>query len=135
MKIQYVSVGILINNELEILVEKNTTNSIFKGLWQFPGGKVEASEPPLQALERELLEEINVTPLSTTPISFVEYRLENNNKYYTVFFYLVNSWQGEIQAKLNQELSWVSLDTLRLLPKLPYNKAVVETLYSHIKVK
>lgn len=128
MKIVYVSIGILINENNEVLIEKNESNPNFKGLWQFPGGKVEENESPIKALQRELLEElgINIDLEATETLSFNEY--ENNDKHYVVLFYICKNWENNPLAKINQELQWVSIEHIQQLPSLPYNKNVLDKL-------
>ena len=56
-----VAVGILINSEQSILLGQRPEGKPYAGYWEFPGGKIEAGETLLQALQRELQEEINVS--------------------------------------------------------------------------
>jgi 8-oxo-dGTP diphosphatase len=131
MSITYVAIGILINENNEILIEKNSTSTHFKGLWQFPGGKLEQNETPYVALERELKEELNIKTNKehASPILFVEYELKDIEKQYVLFFYICKKWDGEINNNLNQEIKWVSLEDLKNMPILPYNKPVINKLY------
>ncbi|MCL2566593.1 MAG: (deoxy)nucleoside triphosphate pyrophosphohydrolase [Alphaproteobacteria bacterium] len=128
MEIVYVSIGILINEDQEILVEKNETNPNFKGLWQFPGGKVEDGESPIVALHREILEElgVDIDLDSAKKLTFTEY--ENNNKHYVVLFYVCKKWHNTPYARINQEIQWCSLEKIQQLPSLPYNIEVIDKL-------
>jgi 8-oxo-dGTP diphosphatase len=128
MKVIYVSIGILINESGEFLMEKNESNPAFKDMWQFPGGKVEENEPPIQALQRELYEEleIDLDIDCTVKLTFTEY--ENNNKHYVVLFYVCKRWKNTPKSKINQELQWINLENLQQLPSLPYNKEVLDKL-------
>lgn len=132
MKITYVSVGILINENNEILMEKNESNPNFKGLWQFPGGKIEENEPPIIALQRELLEELNIDLdlESTTKLSFTEYHYTNTH--YVVLFYICKQWKNTPVPKLNQELQWVKMENIHQFPSFPYNKEVLDKLADNI---
>ena len=55
-----VVVGIIRNPLGEILIAKRPEHKYKGGLWEFPGGKIEPSETPLDALKRELREELNI---------------------------------------------------------------------------
>ncbi len=134
MKIIYVSTGIIINENNEILIEKHEINPDFKGLWQFPGGKVEENEAPIKALQRELFEELNINLDldSATPFTFTEY--QNNGKYYVILFYICKKWENKPVAKINQELQWVKIEKINQLPTLPCNKKIFNKLiFNYLK--
>ncbi len=130
MKIIYVSIGVLINNKRQVLMEKNATNPNFKGLWQFPGGKVEPNETPIVALKRELAEELNIEIYDdlAEAFTFNEYYDSLKDCHYVVLFYLCKKWQGEIVAKLGQEVKWINVADMQILPSLPYNSFLIHKL-------
>ncbi len=61
MKPQPIALIVVFNGNGEILLLKRPDDVHCCGLWSFPGGKVEASETPLDAARRELLEETGLT--------------------------------------------------------------------------
>ena len=129
MTITYVSVAILIDENNRVLLEKNTLSSRFKGLWQFPGGKLELNETPFDALKRELQEELSIEPIQedTAPLSFIEYTLDNQNSY-VVFFYICRKWIGNVNNNIEQSTIWIDIKELINIPILPYNKPVISKL-------
>lgn len=58
MKKQINVVGAVIIKNNEILCAQRGKEGTLGGLWEFPGGKIEADETPRQALEREIREEL-----------------------------------------------------------------------------
>jgi A/G-specific adenine glycosylase len=54
-----VTVGVLVQND-RIFIQKRAENGLMAGLWEFPGGKVEQSETPEEALVREFSEELRL---------------------------------------------------------------------------
>ena len=52
--------GVLINSSQQILACKRASDQVMSGHWEFPGGKVEANETPIDALKRELNEELGL---------------------------------------------------------------------------
>lgn len=70
-----IAAGIIINRQtLEdvVLLGQRPEGKNLEGLWEFPGGKVEPGEQPLDALIRELREELGHDVIVNTPLpSFV----------------------------------------------------------------
>lgn len=55
-----VAVGILLNAQNEALIDRRPEGKIYAGYWEFPGGKIEAGETPVEALVREFKEELGI---------------------------------------------------------------------------
>ena len=62
-----VAVGILIRADGDFLLTSRPAAKVYAGYWEFPGGKLEAGESVLQALQREFQEEICITTLAAMP--------------------------------------------------------------------
>jgi 8-oxo-dGTP diphosphatase len=114
-----VAVGILVNKEGEILLAERPSGKSFAGWWEFPGGKIEQLETPLDALARELEEElgIKIKHNSTVLLGNIEYA-------YPEFFFKApvftcTAWENDPQPLEGQKLAWVeprSLVSYQLLP-------------------
>lgn len=53
-------VGAVITDNGKILCAQRGFEKALPGLWEFPGGKIEVSETPQQALQREIHEEMQI---------------------------------------------------------------------------
>ena len=109
----------LINEYEKVLINERPVGKDYAGYWEFPGGKVDESETPEEAIIRELKEEINidVTGSCLAPLSFTEKQYDNY--YVVVLLYVCRRWNGHIMPMEEQELAWVNpkeIDNFKLLP-------------------
>ncbi len=86
------------------------------GLWEFPGGKVEAGETPEAALIRELHEELGIDTWSSclAPLTFASHGYESFHLLMPVF--ICRKWEGTPHSKEGQALKWVRPTQLRDFP-------------------
>ena len=107
------------NEKGEVLIAKRPLGRPLAGLWEFPGGKVEAGEEPEEALIRELAEElgIEIARADLTPLTFASHAYAEFHLLMPV--YLCKRWRGEVAAHEGQELLWVKPDALPLYDMPP----------------
>lgn len=108
--ILHVAVGIIRNKEGEVLIALRDKKQHQGGLWEFPGGKVEAGESLVEALSRELKEELDLEVLSSSTLLKVEH--DYGDKQVLLDVCLVESFHGKAKGKEGQAISWVSLKEL-----------------------
>ncbi len=106
MTILQVAVGVIKNSEGKILISRRHESSHQGGLWEFPGGKIEASETAEFALARELKEELNITVTSATPLITVNHQYPDLAVRLKV--YLVEQFLGEAQGCESQAIKWIT---------------------------
>lgn len=92
----------------------------------FPGGKIEAGETPDQAVIRELQEEVGITPERFSLFEKLEYQFPD--RHITLWFWLVESWEGEPWGKEGQPGQWIALDNLNAEDFPPANEPVIAKL-------
>lgn len=119
--------GIIYNDDRsKILLSKRKAGQHQGGLWEFPGGKIEASEDQRNALARELKEELGIQPGSATFYTDVEHQYTDKRVH--LWFWKVFDIQGEPNACEQQEWRWWELQQLQTLEFPKANQGVVERL-------
>ena len=109
-KYVHVVIGIIQNSNRHVLVSKRNAESHLGGLLEFPGGKVEKNESPIEALARELKEELNIESIECEPLIQIPYCYPDRNVLLDA--YLVKKFTGKVVANEGQELFWQSIDIL-----------------------
>jgi len=124
----FVVAAAFLNQTNEILVQKRPTGKMMAGLWEFPGGKVEAGEEPESALSRELKEELGVVvdPQNLVPATFASEPLGDKNL--LLLLYICREWEGEPQALESTEIAWVTVEEMKALPMPPADRPFVDYL-------
>ena len=102
----------------------------FSFKWEFPGGKVERNEFHLEALKRELLEELSIKININKLIFLKSYPVIRRKKKLILNFFLLNSWNGIIKPLENQEIRWIKLENIRDYKVLVSNKKIIDLLGS-----
>ena len=97
----------LIDADGRVLLAKRPPGRPLEGLWEFPGGKVEAGETPEAALVRELAEELGIAVAEKclAPLTFASHSYEAFHLLMPL--YACRKWEGEVTARQGQELVWV----------------------------
>jgi 8-oxo-dGTP diphosphatase len=111
-----VAAAALIRSDGRLLLAQRPEGKAMAGLWEFPGGKVEAGESPQAALVRELREElaIDVAEDDMEAFTFASHAYETFDLLMPVF--LVRRWKGEPTALEGQKLVWASASDVRNYP-------------------
>ncbi len=107
----HVAVGLVFNAEGEVLVSRRRPGGHLGGLWEFPGGKVEAGETAAQALRRELAEELGIDARRAFPVKKVFHRYEDRAVLLDVW--RVAEHAGRPRGLEGQEVAWRPLERLR----------------------
>jgi 8-oxo-dGTP diphosphatase len=111
-----VAVGVLIRPDGDFLLTSRPAGKVYAGYWEFPGGKLEPGETVLQALQRELQEELGITTVQAalwrTELVDYPHALVRLN------FCKVAQWRGELQMREAQQFAWQRLP-VQVSPVLP----------------
>jgi 8-oxo-dGTP diphosphatase len=102
----HVVAAVIRNADNAILIAKRPADKHQGGLWEFPGGKVEAGESPQQALARELEEELGITPTVSHPLIRIAH--DYPDKQVLLDVWQVSAFAGEPHGREQQPLRWVA---------------------------
>ncbi|KAA8678698.1 NUDIX hydrolase [Vibrio gigantis] len=101
-------VSFILLNESQVLLEKRSeSKETDPSLITIPGGHIEHGENQVQALFRELDEELNVTP---TEYSFLCSLYHPTKELQLIHYFIVSDWKGDITAQEADSVEWYSLN-------------------------
>ena len=104
----------------------------FKGLWEFPGGKIEAGETPQQALCREIMEELDTKIKVYDLIDTVEYDYPDFHLSMDCFWCEVI--EGNLILKEAEAAKWLTRETLDSVNWLPADLALIDKIRTQMKI-
>lgn len=108
------------------MIAKRPADKDHGGLWEFPGGKIELSERPSDALQRELKEEIGIDITSFHAMEQVAFNYPT--KRVVLYFFKVTSFKGEPKGLEDQEVRWIRKTDLTQFSFPEANQPIVEAL-------
>jgi 8-oxo-dGTP diphosphatase len=102
-----VAAAALIDPDGRVLIAERPAGKAMAGLWEFPGGKLEAGETPEQALIRELHEElgISVKEACLAPFTFASH--DYPGFHLLMPLYLCRRWDGTPVPREHRAIKWV----------------------------
>ncbi|WP_447756736.1 (deoxy)nucleoside triphosphate pyrophosphohydrolase [Sphingopyxis fribergensis] len=118
----------LVDRDGRLLVQQRPEGLSMAGLWEFPGGKLEAGETPEEALIRELAEElaIDVDHACLAPACFASDML--GDRHLLLLLYVCRKWRGTPVAQHASALRWVRPVELHGLDMPPADKPLIGLL-------
>ena len=118
----------LLDADGRVLIAQRPEGKSLAGLWEFPGGKVEAGERPEDTLIRELHEElgIEVKEACLAPLTFASYSYENFHLLMPLW--VCRRWVGTVTGREGQALKWVAPRRLREYPMPPADEPIIPHL-------
>ncbi len=115
----------LVDADGRVLLQQRPLGLPMAGLWEFPGGKIEAGETPETALIRELGEElgIDVSPACLAPATFASAPL--GERHLLLLLFACRKWQGHPRPLHASALRWVRPVEMHALPMPPADKPLI----------
>jgi 8-oxo-dGTP diphosphatase len=124
-----VVVGLIINPQGQLLIAQRTKGD-YAGLWEFPGGKVEINETPLDALIREMDEELGIHVTHAEPFTQLNYSYSEKTVFLDVWKIL--QYKNEAYGKEGQAVDWISKQEVSQRKFLAGAYPIIEKVFDYI---
>ena len=128
MTLVLVAAVALIDADGRVLLAQRPVGKAMAGLWEFPGGKIDAGETPETALIRELHEELGIETWASclAPLTFASHAYPDFHLLMPLF--ACRRWQGVVEPQEGQALKWVRPGDLRSYPMPPADLPLIPIL-------
>lgn len=128
VKLVLVAACALVDADGRVLLAQRPAGKTMAGLWEFPGGKVEAGERPEDSLIRELKEELGIVVKEAclAPLTFASHAYPDFHLLMPLF--VCRRWDGTVTPREGQRLAWVRPNRLRDYPMPPADEPLVAHL-------
>ena len=124
--IVHVAVGVLLNDDHEVLIALRPAESHQGGLWEFPGGKVEEGESVECALTREFEEELGISVQACTGLTQIKHEYADKSVMLDVL--RIERSSGIPQGREGQVIEWRALSKLKALDFPKANERIIRIL-------
>ncbi len=118
--------GVIFNQQQQILLSTRPHGKSYEGYWEFAGGKIEPDETEMQALKRELREELNINVQRA--FSWLTKTQNYGAVKVHLHFFKIPKWTGEVLPREGQALSWQNPQDLTVSPVLMANTSILKSL-------
>ena len=124
--LQEIGIGLVFNENGELLIDQRLESSSMGGMWEFPGGKKNSDESIEKTIERELNEELGIVVKVGAKLLSFEHTYTHKKLYFTVH---ICEWiSGEPKPLVSQRLLWVSPERLHEFPFPAANAKIISGL-------
>lgn len=126
-KLVHVAVGVIEDAEGNVFIARRAAGAHQGGLWEFPGGKLEAGETTPQALARELREELAIIIEACEPL--IQIRHHYPDKSVLLDVYRVTVFRGQPVGNEGQQVQWVKKSELEHYSFPAANKPIIKAIH------
>jgi 8-oxo-dGTP diphosphatase len=122
----------LVDAEGRVLLAQRPEGKSMAGMWEFPGGKLEAGETPEAAIRREMQEELKVELCERcfAPLTFVSHAYADFHL--IMLLYVARRWEGIPTPQEGQKLQWKRPRDMRALPMPPADIPLISALEDYL---
>jgi len=131
--VQEIGVGLVFNQNGELLIDQRLKKSSMGGLWEFPGGKKTPVETIENTIVRELKEEVGIVVKVAQKLMSFEHSYTQKRLRFTVH---ICDWiSGEPKPLASQKLLWVPPDKLFDFSFPAANAKIISELHKHLSIE
>lgn len=105
-----IGVGVIWNQQQQILIDRRRPTGVLGGLWEFPGGKIEVGETVEDCIKREIWEELGIVIAVGDRLITIEHAY--THLHVTLIVHHCHYKSGIPQPIECEEIRWVSLDEI-----------------------
>lgn len=102
----HVMAGVLLDPAGRVLLAQRPPGKHLAGMWEFPGGKLEPGEAPIDGLARELREELDVQIDRERAVPLIQVPWNYGERFLLLDAWRVAAWQGTARPVEGQALQW-----------------------------
>ena len=126
---KHIGVAVIWNNQRQVLIDQRKPEGLLGGLWEFPGGKLEAGETVEDCIRREILEELGIVVavgdhLCTITHAYSHFRV-------TLEVHHCTHLRGDPQPLASDQIRWVRVEDLADYPFPKANLQIIQVLVTH----
>jgi A/G-specific adenine glycosylase len=122
----HIGVGIILNENNEVLIALRPEDAMLGGLWEFPGGKKEKNESIQETVKRELKEELDIEISISKPFMKLDHAYSHFK--ITMHAFLCELRKGDPKPNTSQEIRWIHIDELADYPFPKANRRLTKKL-------
>ena len=116
----------------KILVQQRPKHTDWAGYWEFPGGKIESNESPVEALSRELDEELGIVVDQASFMFTVNE--QRSEKHLELGFWQIEAYSGRVFSKESQTLLWAGPQQLAELMMPPADLQALPEIFQLLPI-
>tara|TARA_Y100001968_G_scaffold83660_1_gene74760 strand:+ start:3552 stop:4700 length:1149 start_codon:yes stop_codon:yes gene_type:complete len=127
---QEIGIGLVFNQNSEVLIAQRLESSSMGGLWEFPGGKKESDESIKNAIAREIQEEIGI--VADVGDKLLSFKHSYSNKKLNFIVHICEWKSGKPKPLASQKILWVSPNNLLDFPFPAANTKIISALHKYL---
>jgi mutator protein MutT len=121
-----IGVAVISDNQGQILIDRRLPTGVMAGLWEFPGGKIEANETVVACISREIKEELGVEVMVGEHLITIDHDYQKFTV--TLIVHHCQIIRGEPQPLECAEIRWVNLTQITDYTFPEANYQIIEAL-------